>query len=133
MIDLLTAAQTAVFAALSARTELTALSPVHQHVPQDTEPPLTIVGKIDSEAIGGKYQQLEDITIEVVAVHRGAGRAALLAIMHQQREALDGQAIAASGAEFDTVEFVAASADGPADDGLTYAGISIFKVKAQPA
>lgn len=132
MINLLLATQTAVFKAMSEHTGLTALAPVYQHVPQDTQPPMTIVGKIESENIGGKGDQLERITVDIVTVYRGTGRAAMLDIMHQQRLAIEAGDLAFAGVEFGTAVFEGAGADGPARDGVTYAGIQSFTIDAQP-
>jgi hypothetical protein len=133
MIDLLQSVQEAVFTKLSGAVGLTDLAPVFQHVPQDTQPPMVIIGNIDSENIGTKGEQLEEVTIEVISIYRGSGRAALLDIMHQVRVALDRQELTLAGVEFDTPDYVSASADGPAEDGTTYVGISTFTINAEPA
>lgn len=132
-VDLIEPTQTAVFNALNGFAGLTALSGVFQHVPQDTEPPMTIVGDIEATPIGGKGEQVEQISVEVVTIYRGAGRARLLAIMHQQRLALEGQEVAHVGIAFDTPEWTGAGINGPAADGVTYAGIQTFTIIAEPA
>ena len=133
MIDLLEPTQTAVFAALRSASGLTDLCPVFQHVPQGTPLPLTIVGDIESVPIGGKNEQVEQITIEIVTVYRGSGRAPLLAIMHQQRLALEDQQLSHPGVVFDTPGWVGGGVNGPASDGLTYAGLQTFIINAEPA
>ena len=132
-VDLLDGAQSAFYQALDARAELTALSPVFQHVPENTDPPMTIVGDIESENAGTKNDPAEELTVTILTIHRGPGRAALLAIMHQQYLALHGREIGAPGCVFQNVRRDAAVAAGPASDGITYAGVSIFKVLAEPA
>jgi hypothetical protein len=133
MIDLLQAAQTAVYQQLAAADGLTALCAVYDHVPQNTQPPMTIVGDLDSENAGGKGEQYEELIVEIVAVYRGSARGPLLDIMHQQRIALDGQSIEHAGVTFGQPEFLGAKTNGPASDGVTYAGISHFRICAEPA
>jgi hypothetical protein len=133
MIDLLRAGQKAAFEALIGNDDLLALGPVHQHVPENSKPPMTIVGNIESENIAAKGEQCERLTIEIIALFRGASRAPLLDIMHQQRVALDGRQLAHDGVHFGTPRFLGAVADGPASDGVTYAGISTFTIDAEPA
>ena len=98
MIDLMEAVQTAVFEALSNRQELTARSQVTQHVKQDmlAAGPITRIGKVESAPAGGKGgQQLEEVSVDVETIYRGMSQAEVLAIMHQQRLALDGQDLSA--------------------------------------
>lgn len=134
MINLMDACQAAVFAALSGRAELVALSQVTQHVKQDMleDGPITRIGKIESEPVGGKGQQLELVAVDVETIYRGMSQADVLAIMHEQRLALEGQALTAEGAELDTPEWAGGMVDGPAADGVTYAGIQTFTIFAQP-
>ena len=136
MIDLMEAVQTAVFEALSNRQELTARSQVTQHVKQDmlAAGPITRIGKVESAPAGGKGgQQLEEVSVDVETIYRGMSQAEVLAIMHQQRLALDGQDLSADGAVLDTPEWAGGMVDGPAADGVTYVGIQTFTVVAQPA
>lgn len=132
MIDLLTATQDAVFGALKNAID-PGIAAVFQHIPQDTQPPWVMVGAIDSENAGGKFEQEEKLTIEVQSVFRGAGRAPLLAIMHAVRVALDDQQLAGDSVTFSTVSWLSASVSDVAGDGVTYAGVSNFEVYAEPA
>ena len=76
MLDLMTATRGAVFRALKAAIP-DAVAPVVDDVPQGTQPPFIMIGYIDSEATGGKSEQVERITVEVVAVYRGGARGKL--------------------------------------------------------
>jgi hypothetical protein len=130
MIDLMSATQAAVFGALDDRVTL---APVHDHVKQDTDPPFVKIGTIETISEGGKDEQAETLQVEVHTIYRGADRSALLAIMHEVREALEGQTITAPDASFWTPTFIGAVASEAGPDGVTYAGISTFEVFAEPA
>lgn len=131
-VDLMQAAQAAVFGALKAGVD-PSLSPVFQHVPENTQPPMIIVGAIDSENDGSKGEQVERMTIEVQAIFRGAKRSQLLAMLHAVRRALALNPLAADGVEFSEPHWLGASASEAASDGVTYAGIAHFEVFAEPA
>ena len=135
IVDLMDAAQTAVFGAISGRQALTNLSQVTQHVLPNmlAAGHITRIGKIESGPIGEKSDQLEEISIDIETLYRGTSRAEVLAIMFQQRLALDGQALAHDGVAFDTPEWAGAVVDGPAKDGVTYVGIQTFTIIAEPA
>ena len=133
IVDLIDAVQAAVFARLSGRAELTALCTVTQHVLQDMAPPITRIGQIESAPAGGKGEQVEEIAVQVEAIYRGTSQAALLAIMVEQRRALEGQELVQAGVAFDTPEWAGAVVDGPAADGLTYVGVNSFIITAEPA
>lgn len=129
-IDLLTPTQTAIFVALSAGV---GLADVHDHVKHGTEPNFVKVGPITGTNEGAREEQLESFEVEIHSIYRGADRAELMAIMHQVRTSLDGVAIFADGVSFWTPEFVSQAASDAGPDGITYAGISTFKVTAEPA
>lgn len=131
-VNLMDAVQAAVFAALSGRAELTALSAVTQHLKQDMAWPITRLGEVASEPIGGKGEQLEQVSVQVETLYRGTSQAEALAIMHQQRLALDGQELDHPGVAFDTPEWAGAAVDGPAKDGVTYVGVQTFVIVAEP-
>lgn len=134
--DLLQAAQDALFAALKPIEQLSGLPDglgVYQHVPQDTEPPMIVLGQIGSASDEDKGEQVEDISAEIQCVYRGAGRAPLLAMMHAVRAALDGEPIGASDAVFTTPRFLKAEAGDAIADGVTYVGLVNFQFYAQPA
>jgi hypothetical protein len=127
MIDLMSAGQEAVFVALEAGVDLAS---VHDHVKQDTDPPFVKIGEITTSNEGTKGDQAEILEVEVHTVYRGADRSVLLAIMHQEREALDEQTLSAGGAAF-RVRFVSAAASDAGPDGVTYAGIGVFELFAE--
>jgi hypothetical protein len=128
MIDLMSAGQAAIFAALETGV---VLATVHDHVKQDTAPPFVKIGAIATNNEGGKGEQAETLEVEIHTIYRGADRSVLLAIMHQVREALDEQQLAGGGASFRPTFATAAASDaGP--DGVTYAGITTFEVFAEP-
>ena len=131
MIDLMSAARGAVYAALAATVD-PALAAVFDDVPQGTQPPFLKVGAIDSESRATKGEQLERLTVEVIAVHRGEDRGVLLAMMHAARAALDGQAVTAPDAALRPPRFESASASDVGPDGVTYAGLITFTIDAQP-
>ena len=132
MIDLMTAGQNAVIAALQASTD-PALGPVLENVKVNTTPPYNRVGDITSENDAGKGEQRERLTVEVHSVVQAFSRAPLLAMMHAVRNALDGVVLTAAGVAFSPVEFVTASAATPRLDATTYVGLSTFSFFAEPA
>ena len=135
MIDLMDAVQTAVFEKLSDRAELTELCTVTQHVLQDMleTGSITRLGKIESVPEGGKGEQFELITVDVETLYRGTSQADVLAIMFQQRLALEEQELSFDGVSFDTPAWAGGMVDGPAKDGVTYVGIQTFTIYAEPA
>lgn len=130
MLDLVSPTQAAVYAALAAGVTL---APVHDHVKQGTEPNFVQIGAIEVGNEGSKEEQRERIEVEVHTIYRGKDRAELLAIMHEVRTALDGVVIEADGVSFWAPEFLSAAASSAGPDGVTYAGISIFEIYAEPA
>lgn len=135
-IDLLQGAQDAVFAALKP-IELDAGLPdglgVYQHVPENTQPPIVMIGQIGSESQDEHGDQVELITLELQYVFRGPSRAPLLAMMHAGRRALDNQDIAAAGIAFERPRYQRQEAGDALADGVTYVGIQYFEFTAEPA
>jgi hypothetical protein len=130
MIDLLAPTQAAVFTALAAGVHL---APVMDTVKQDTKPNFVKIGSIDGTNLGAREEQFEEFEVEVHTIYRGSDRAELMAIMHEVRTSLDGVQIAAAGVSFWTPEFVSQAISDAGPDGVTYAGISVFKITAEPA
>lgn len=130
--DVMQAAQDRVFLMLNAAPLLA--GKVYQAVPQDTQPPFTVVGDMNSEQLGGKLDTSKRITVDVHYVYRGEERRGMLAMMNAGYWALFGK----TPADLDGVTFL-----GPIDwisddtatgaDGTTYAGLSTFEVCAEPA
>ena len=54
-------------------------------------PPFHLVGDMDSDNIGGKDEQFEQINVDVHTVYKGADRRELLGLMHTVRIAIDGK------------------------------------------
>ena len=131
MPDLATATQDAIYAALNV-TAVTDLAPVYQHVPENTDPPIVIVGDINFEPIGAKDGGLDRASAEIVSFYRGPKRAGLYDIQAVIRDALDGQSIAATGALFSHPVQVSSEAE-LLEDGITYQGIQTFELIVQPA
>lgn len=131
MIDLLQAAQDAVYDALAGSVPAE-LATVRQHVRENTQPPLVIIGALDSvpESKGG---ELELVTVEIQSIYRGGDRGELLRIAGAVRAALDGCSITADGASFSTPSWTRTSVSDAASDGVTYAAISTFEFYAEPA
>ena len=136
MNDLLEPAQDALFGALVAlegNAELPDGLQVFQHVPEDTQPPMIVVGQLSSENAEDKGELIEEITAEIHFVYRGSSRALLLAMMRAGRGVLQNAAIEAAGAIFERPRWVAAEASNALADGVTYVGLQVFKFYAQPA
>ena len=136
MIDLLQAAQDGVFAALKpieAADGMPKGLKVFQHVPENTKSHYVMVGAMGSESADEHGDQVEMITVEVVSVYHGAGRAPLLAIMHEVRAALDAEDLAAEGVAFEPPRYQRAGAGDVLEDGVTYVGLSYFEFTAEPA
>lgn len=131
MIDLLSPTQAAIFAALEAGVTS---APVLDSVKQDTPPPFVKIGAIDGTNDSARDEQREEFEIEVHTIYRGGDRTALMAIMHEVREALEGAELAAAGVSFWSPTFVSQAVSDAGSDGVTYAGISVFRVEnVEPA
>ena len=136
-VDLLTAAQDAVVAALQPIATASGMPSglyVGQHVVEDTQPPWIRVGQITSVP-ETQYldEQLEKLTVEVQIVWRGEERRTLFAMMHAVRLALHNQAIGDGTVSFATPNFLKAEGGDAIADGVTYVGLSMFEFYAQPA
>ena len=130
MTDLLTATQDAFVAALKASVPPT-LATVLQHIPENAQPPLIVVGNISATNISGKDGGLEQHTVEVVSFFRGSARRNLYAIMHAARSAIESADLAADGALFGDAVWQS-SEDDIGEDGVTYQGIQTFEIIVQP-
>lgn len=101
------------------------------HVPQNTKPPYVVVGTIDGDSIGGKGDQVEGFTVEVLSFFEGK-RSPLLVIMHDNRKALDAQDEIVRGVRF-TATYRNQAITTVGSDGLTYGGVQTFSINAEPA
>lgn len=131
LIDLLTATQDAVIAGLQACVPAE-LATVHQHVLENAQPPLVIVGDIDSENEAGKGEQLEKLRVQVQSLYQGKDRRQLFAIMHAVRR-LELQTLVIEGVAFSIRFDGAATTTGAGPNGVLYAGITSFEIYAEPA
>lgn len=130
MADMAFAVQDAIFDRLAGAIALP-LAQVYQHVPDGTQPPVVIIGKIDVQDEGGKDCHLARITAEIECFFRGPGRKGLFQIMATVKAALDGQPLDQSAANLSRPGFVAQS-DELLEDGITYYGTMSFEILAQP-
>lgn len=131
MTDLVTPTQDAVFAALSAGVPAE-LGGAHQHVRQNTQPPLNIITDIDVEAGDDRDGLPERMTVTIVSIYAGEDRRQLLAQLAAVRGALHGATLKSDVADLGAPTFLSASVSGVADDGRTYAAVSLFEIFAEP-
>lgn len=134
--ELLEAAQDALFAALKPLEAVAGLPTglaVFQHIPEDTQPPMVMIGHLASDAGDEKGDTLEQITAEVHYVYRGPGRAPLLAMMREGRRLLRDQQLASGDAQFEAPRWLKSEAGDALADGVTYVGLQIFQFYACPA
>lgn len=86
MIDYQAAVAKALYDRLAAEVSL---ADVFQHVPEDTPPPVVIVGDVSFEDIGTKDAPLFRFDISIVSVVAGPGRKPLDAVQAQVNEAIN--------------------------------------------
>jgi hypothetical protein len=131
MTDIKTAAQDAFFAKLNV-AGVTNLAPVVQHVLEDTQPPLVVVGDVSTEPVGGKDGGLDMVTIDIITMIRSPQRASLFALQAAVRTQLDGQVVTGTGILLsDPVEL--SSEDDILEDGETYMGTQRYQTFVQPS
>jgi hypothetical protein len=131
MTDLLTATQDAFFAILTAGMGADH-GEILQHVPENTQPPLTVLGSIEALDIDGKDSGLEQHTVDVHYLFRGPARRKLYAMMQAGRDAIEAGSLRADGALFGPARWRSSETD-IADDGVTYVGTQTFEVIVQAA
>lgn len=136
MIDSRTAAHTAIYTALAADPDVTAMADVWGHAEEGTEPTeskgLVLIGLASASNIAGKDGDLDDITIEVLSSVRKPDVTELYTLSAAVRNALEGQPMTADGAEVSPPEFLSADAD-LMDDGETYFDTLRFRTLVQSA
>ncbi len=133
-VDVLQGAQDAVFLKLQAAMAATDYPAVFQSVPQDTQPPFTMVGDMDADPLGDKGGPAKRITIDVHFVYRGEERRGLLAMMNAAYWALNDQPLdEIDGVAFPTSATWLSDNTATGADGVTTAGVSQFEVFAEPA
>lgn len=119
------AAEAAIFDALSS-AGLT--WPVYQHVPQDTPPPINIVGDMDGEGLGAKGDDDEAIELSILTVFQGEARKPVSQEQGRIKDALNEKTLTHSGY---TIRPLWTDANAILmQDGETYLGTSRFLVFA---
>lgn len=126
------AVQVAVLQALSAPAGAS-LAPVHQHVPEKTQPPLTVIGRIEVSPAGGKDGGLDQIAFEIEHYVREPSRAPLYARMATARGLIEDAALPAQAGVLLSRPAFESDSDDLMEDGATYAGVQRFTLFAQPA
>jgi len=107
-----------------------ALATVYQHVPQNTAPPVVIIGDLDAEPFAATKAEDEDqlVTLVVIAVTEGEERKPNLAILRAIKTALNGLRVDRDGW---SLSFKFLSSDGALlEPGDTYEGRNLFQVTA---
>jgi len=128
-IDAEDAVELAAFNALNV-SSVTSLATVYQHVPEDTDPPVIIIGDMSSDGdFGGKDNSDEQIKLTITAVVRTEERRPLREIKAAVKAVLHRLQVVQSGW---TLQFVFSSSDSylATDDGVTYVGNFNFIVLA---
>jgi hypothetical protein len=129
MTDLQGALEARLFDRLSAEIVGAA---VHQHVPQDVQGSLVIIGEIGSEDAGAKGRVLERFDIEIATEVRSTGRKDLNALQAQVHAALH-EWQPDSTLEVKFGRMIQTSRSGQlGGDGSTYFGSQRFAIFVQP-
>jgi len=132
MADLKLAAQAAIYGALNGAAVVTDLGPVFEYVPQDEEPPFTIVDRMSATPQGGKDGAFDLIEFDILTVVREPGREFLTPLMAAVRDTIEGATLVSAAAILSPPEFVG-DEDELLEDGQTYLGRQRFSLFAQPA
>lgn len=126
MISANDAVEFAAFTLLSAAPSIGAA--VHQHVPEDTPPPVVIIGDMDAQPLATKGDRDRRVTLSVVTVTVAEERKPMLAIQGHIESRLDGAIMDVEGWSL-TFSFVGDDAVlTPEGDG--YVGNSNFTILA---
>jgi hypothetical protein len=123
-------AQNACEAAVYATLAAAALAyPVHQHVPEDTAPPVNIIGDLSGEPLADKGGGDERIDLAITTVVQGEARKPVLDEQAKIIAALDGQALTAAAGWTIRPQYTSGDAV-LLPDGETYLGTTRFTVFA---
>ncbi|MBB5684293.1 tail completion protein gp17 [Sphingobium boeckii] len=114
-------------------TELTAAAigiPIYQHVPEDTAPPVIIIGDLDSDdSISTKDDDLDEaIELEITTVMQTQQRKPVLITQARIKAALNGKAIMMPGFTIRPLWVSQSAVLLP--DGENYVGTSRFRIMA---
>lgn len=129
MTDLTSAVHGAIFARLSA---LVTLAPVYSIVPDNTKPPVVVVGDGSFEQIGGKGGNAERHDVVVRSFVGGTSKADLFALMQQVKNALHEQPLTSAGAALSRCIMTSGTEVRDIDDNVLV-GEQRFFVIASPA
>jgi hypothetical protein len=133
MIDMQSAVQSAFFDALFASTGVTDLADVWQNAPEDADlvaKGLVIIGLVQLDASDTKDGGLQRATVPIFTYVRKPNATQLYALNTAVRNALEGQAVTAPGADLGRPMFVSADPE-LMDDGETYWDKLFFDVFVQ--
>lgn len=131
MLDAAAAAQEAFYGGLNVAA-VTGLATVFQHPPEDTQPPVVLIGSISLEPMGGKDGGLDRATVDIVTFVREPDQAMLFALQAAVRDMLDGQPVHAFAALLSDPVLLSAEVQ-LLEDGETYMGTQRFETIVQPA
>lgn len=112
---------------------VTDLAPVHQHVIEDTQPPVVIIGQISLEPIGGKDGGLYLATIPYITMYRGTKGTDAAAIMDAVEAAALNGTLVATGLHPTRIQTVRRDDPVQGEDGATYEGTITAEAMVQPA
>lgn len=101
---------------------------VFQHVPEDTDPPVIIIGDLETEPLDAKDDGDERATLTIVTVIEGEARKPLLDAQAKIKTKLHGARVT-EGAWTLAYRFISSSA-ALAPDGAAYVGESRFEILA---
>lgn len=94
MTSAISATEQAVYDALDAGVTLAS---VYQHVPEDTAPPVVVIGDIEAEPLETKGDTDRSLSVTITCVAQGEERKPVLDIMEEVSAALDGGRFTALG------------------------------------
>lgn len=101
---------------------------VYQHVPEDTPPPVVIIGDMEEEPLGAKKDPDRKISLSIATVTNGEERQPILAIQWQVENLLDSAEVSVEGWTL-SFTYLSASAN-LTGEGDGYVGFSLFEVFA---
>lgn len=123
MTSAIEACEAALYDALAAGVTL---GTVYQHVPENTPPPVVILGDLSAEDASAKDDDDEAFTVEIVSLIMDEQRAPLLALQGEVKACLHGARLKRDGFSFRPLF---QGSDGQLmPDGETYYGSQTFRV-----
>lgn len=131
-LDLLTAAQDMLIALIREQLPEEQRSWVRHTLEENAEPPFHLVAELTTEDAGGKDEQAERLTAEIHTVYRGSDRRELLGLMHSIKLATWRGNVVEDGVDF-RFRWRSSGASAAASDGVTYAGVTLIDITAEPA